>query len=121
MKALGLTWRREIPTERFEPTATFYRDVMGLKEERLEEDFAILRLPVEIFGPSRAGQEQFATGPMVGFRVEDVVGARGGGGRGGRDDRPGTHRRRGGRLVSFRGPDDEVYEIAQLPDAGLRR
>jgi predicted enzyme related to lactoylglutathione lyase len=34
MKALGLAWRREIPTERFEPTAAFYRDVMGLEEER---------------------------------------------------------------------------------------
>jgi hypothetical protein len=31
MKALGLAWRREIPTEHFEPTAAFYRDVMGLK------------------------------------------------------------------------------------------
>jgi hypothetical protein len=80
MKAPGLAWL-EIPKERFEPTVAFCRDdVVGLKEERLEEDFAILRLPgreaVEIFGPSRAGQVQFATGPVVGFRVEDVRGAR---------------------------------------------
>ena len=31
---------------------------------------------VEAFGPSRAGQERFATGPIVGFRVEDVRGTR---------------------------------------------
>jgi len=104
MKALGLAWRREIPTERFEPTAAFYRDVMGLKEERLEEDFAILRPPGGDLWTSRAGREQLATGPMVGLRVEDLVGARGDEGRGGRDHGPGTQRRRGGRLVSFSGP-----------------
>ena len=31
---------------------------------------------VEAFGPSRAGQERFATGPIVGFRVEDDWGVR---------------------------------------------
>jgi len=77
MKAFRLD-RLGIPTERFEPTVAFFRDVMGLEVERLEEDFAILCLlggeVVEVFGPSRARQEQFATGPVVGFRVEEVRG-----------------------------------------------
>ena len=128
MKAPGLAWLG-IPKERFEPTVAFCRDVVGLKEERLEEDFAILRLPgreaVEIFGPSRAGQEPFATGPIVVFRAEDVRGARevmeaaGVECRGGRVHRPGTRRRRGAAWSHFRGPDGKTYEIRQLPDGEL--
>jgi hypothetical protein len=56
------------------------RDVVGLAVERQEGDFAILRLlggeAVEVFGLSLRGAEQFSSGPIVGFRVEDVRGAR---------------------------------------------
>ncbi len=69
-----------VPTDDFGGTVAFFRDVMGLKEEIREGDFAILRLPggeaVEVFGPSLRDQEQFATGPVVGFLVEDVPRAR---------------------------------------------
>ena len=121
MKALGLGWLG-IPTERFEPTFAFFRDVMGLEEERLEEDFTIIRLPggeaVEIFGPSRAGQEQFATGPIVGFRVEDGGGAPGDGGRRGRVHRSGTRRRSGGRLVPLSGTGRQ--DLRDNADPGRR-
>jgi len=123
MKALGLAWPR-IPAERFEPTVAFFRDVVGLEEERLEEDFAILRLPgggaVEIFGPSRAGQEQFATGPIVGFRVEDVRGAREEMEAAGVEFIGPVHAGEGGAAwCHFRGPDGKTYEIMQLPDGEL--
>lgn len=120
MKALGLVWMG-IPTERFEPTVAFFRDVMGLEEERLEGDFAILRLPggeaVEVFGPSHAGQDQFATGPIVGFRVEDVRGAREEMEAAGVEFVGPVHAGEGGAAWShFRGPDGKTYEIVQLPD-----
>lgn len=92
----------------------------------LEEDFAKLRLPggdaVEVFGPSRAGQEQFAAGPVVGFRIGDVRSARGDGGREGRVHRPGARRHSGRRVYPhFRGPNDTTYEIVQLPDDDTAR
>lgn len=53
MKAKGLVWMG-VPTHDFADTVAFFRDVMGLKEESGEGDFAILRLPggqaVEVFG-----------------------------------------------------------------------
>ena len=65
---------------------------------------------VEGFGPSRVGQEQFATGPIVGFRVEDVGGAV-------FEFVGPVHDGEGGAAWShFRGPDGKNYEIMQLPD-----
>jgi predicted enzyme related to lactoylglutathione lyase len=123
MKAFGLAWLG-IPTERFEPTVAFFRDVMGLEVERLEEDFAILRLPggevVEVFGPSRARQEQFAAGPVVGFRVEEVRGAREEMEAAGVEFIGPVHTGEAGAAWShFRGPDGKVYEIMQRSDGGL--
>ncbi len=66
-----------VPTRHFAETVVFFRDVLGLEAER--ED-AVLRLPsgeaVEVFGPELADAEQFVTGPVVGFEVEDVREAR---------------------------------------------
>lgn len=120
MRSLGLAWLG-IPTERFEPTVAFFRDVLGLEVEILEEDFAKLRLPggdaVEVFGPSRAGQEQFAAGPVVGFRVEDVQDAREEMEAAGIEFIGPIHTGEGGGAWShFRGPNDTTYEIVQLPD-----
>ena len=79
MEALRPVWVG-VPTEDFGGTVAFFHEVMGLGLGRLEEDFAGLHLrgggAVEVFGPSFLGQAQFATGPAVGFQVEDVAGAR---------------------------------------------
>lgn len=125
MKALGLGWLG-IPTERFDPTVAFFRDVMGLEVEILEEDFAKLRLPggdvVEVFGPSRAGQEQFAAGPVVGFQVEDAGDARGELEAAGVEFIGPVHAGEGGGAWShFRGPNDTTYEILQLPHGEIPR
>ena len=79
MNAQRLVWLG-VPTQNFDAAVTFFRDIMGLDIEHLENDFAILRLPggeaVEVFGPTFQQQAQFATGPVVGFQVADVRQAR---------------------------------------------
>jgi hypothetical protein len=79
VEAKGLVWIG-VPTDDFGGTVAFFRDVMGLEEESRDVDFAILRLPggeaVEVFSPSFRGEEQFSTGQVVGFRVNDVTRAR---------------------------------------------
>jgi predicted enzyme related to lactoylglutathione lyase len=113
-----------VPTDDFEATVAFFRDVMGVKEEIREEDFAVLRLPggetVEVFGPSLRGQEQFATGPVVGFLVDDASTAREEMEARGVDFVGPMHVGDPGRAWShFRGPDGKVYEITQVPDGEL--
>jgi len=114
-----------VPTDDCGGTVASFRDVMGLKEEIREGDFAILRLPsgeaVEAFGSSLRDQEQFATGPVVGFLVEDVPRAR--------EDMEAE----GVEFVSpvrasdadadrahYRGSDGKVYEITQVPEEEAR-
>lgn len=124
MKALGLAWLG-IPTDDFEGTVAFLRDVLGLTVEREDEDFAILRLPdgeaVEVFGPAQRDAEQFSTGPVVGFRVDDVRHAREEMEARGVEFVGPVHEVDGGTAWShFRGPSGKVYEITRVPDDGPR-
>lgn len=124
IKANGLIWMG-VPTDDFGGTVAFFRDVMGLEEESREEDFAILRMPggeaVEVFGPSFRDHEQFATGPVVGFLVEDVAGTRKEMEAQGVAFVGPVHAGDAGAAWShFRGPDGKVYEITQVPDGELR-
>ncbi len=79
MKIRGIAWLGTRTTE-FEATARFFGETMGLPAEHEEPDFAVFRLPngdkVEVFGPSDRAHEHFTTGPVAGFLVEDVEGAR---------------------------------------------
>ncbi len=79
MKAKGLVWLGT-RTRRFDDTARFFRDTLGLHAEHEERDFAVYRLPngdaVEVFGPGDTDHEHFATGPVVEFLVNDVREAR---------------------------------------------
>ncbi len=79
MEAKGLAWLGT-KTRRFEETAGFFGKTMGLKKEHEEPDFAVFKLPngdtVEVFGPGERGHDHFSTGPVVGFLVDDVSGAR---------------------------------------------
>ena len=120
MKALKLVWMG-VPTEDFERSVAFFCDVMGLEVQHLEEDFAVLRLAgegtVEVFGPSFREQPQFATGPVVGFQVEDVAGSREEMEAKGVEFVVFVHSGEKGALWShFKGPDGKVYEITQVPD-----
>jgi len=119
MKALGLAWLG-VPTDDFEGTVSFFRDVLGLAVERQDGDFAILRLPdgevVEVFGPSRRGAEQFSSGPVVGFLVEDVRGAREEMEARGVEFIGPVHTGDAGVAWShFRGPGGSVFEITHRP------
>jgi len=107
-------------TDNAEPAVAFFRDVLGLRPERLGADFWMAKLPdggkVEIFGPRSAVNRHFDSGPVVGFLVEDV--------------RAATEELRaadveillepeadqwGNAWVHFRAPDGNIYELTQDP------
>jgi catechol 2,3-dioxygenase-like lactoylglutathione lyase family enzyme len=92
----GLGWLG-VRTERFEETARFFRNVMGLQQIRQESDLAGFAFPdgteVEVWRPEEEFHAFFGTGPVVGFRVGPV------------------QRSEKAAWVHFRGPDGNVYEI----------
>jgi predicted enzyme related to lactoylglutathione lyase len=75
----GLVWVGT-RTEYFEEMVAFYRDTLRLSLHHEEGEFAIFRLPdgskAEVFGPSDTEHTHFSTGPVAGFLVDDVDGAR---------------------------------------------
>jgi catechol 2,3-dioxygenase-like lactoylglutathione lyase family enzyme len=103
-----------------EPTVAFFREVLELPLELDSPGFWMLKLPdggkVEIFGPDNPVNRHFTTGPVVGFRVDDVHAAvaelRSAGVEilleSEVDDS-------GNAWVHFRAPDDNVYELTQDP------
>jgi catechol 2,3-dioxygenase-like lactoylglutathione lyase family enzyme len=124
LNAKRLDWMG-VPTRHFAEIVACFRDVLGLEAEREDADFAVLRLPsgeaVEVFGPELAGAEQFATGPVVGFEVEDVREAREEMEAKGVEFLGPVHDGDPAAAWShFRGPDGKVYEITQIPDGELR-
>ncbi len=117
MKAQGLSWLGT-RTRRFDETVRFFGGTLGLRVEHEEPDFAVFRLPngdtVEVFGPGDRDHEHFATGPVVGFLVDDVEAAR--------SELEGagipfigpvhTHED-GGSWSHFVGPDGNIYELTK--------
>jgi catechol 2,3-dioxygenase-like lactoylglutathione lyase family enzyme len=69
-------------TEKFDETAAFFRDVLGLSLHYEERGFAMFRLPaadrdfVEVFAADRPEVAFLGTGPVVGLLVDDIVEAR---------------------------------------------
>ena len=116
MKAKGLNWLGT-RTDRYEEMIGFLHDVLGLEVRHKGEDFAILELQdgthVEVFGPGEKEHTFITTGPVVGFKVDDVRAARKEMEAAGVEfldaevqtfkDSSWTH---------FRGPDGNVYQIA---------
>jgi hypothetical protein len=115
MRLLGVSWIG-IRTERFGEMVAFFTR-LGLSPLIEEPDFAMFQLgdgdQVEVFGPAVESQAHFTTGPVAGFRVEDIVAAT-------KELEAagavllGTLRREGrSAWQHFRGPDGNVYEINQ--------
>jgi catechol 2,3-dioxygenase-like lactoylglutathione lyase family enzyme len=75
MEVRGLGWLG-IRTRRFEETATFFREVMGLETVRQECDVVGFRFPdgaeMEVWRPEDEFHGSFGAGPVVGFLVDDV-------------------------------------------------
>jgi catechol 2,3-dioxygenase-like lactoylglutathione lyase family enzyme len=114
MEVKGLGWLG-IRTERFEETAQFFRDVMGLEVTWRERDVVGFRFPdgteMEVWRPEDDFHNFFTTGPVVGFRVDDIDEARA------RMEATGikfigpVQRSGDASWNHFRGPDGNVYEI----------
>ena len=114
----GLAWLGT-RTERFNELVSFYREVMGLELDHEEPDFTVFKLSdgskVEVFGPSDEGHRHFDTGPVVGFRVDDIDATRA------RLEAAGTEfigpvqhwAPSGESWTHFRAPDGNVYELIQ--------
>lgn len=113
MDIRGLGWSGT-RTDHAEALADFYQGVLGLDLVYTEPQFWVFELPdgqhVEVFGRHYPGKEHFATGPMVGFEVTDLVEA------------VAELRAAGIELLGepgptwqhFRGPDGNVYELVAL-------
>lgn len=114
MELTGLKWFGT-RTEKFEETVSFFRDVMKLKVIEKGESFAWFRFPngdeVEIFGIDEPDHTHFTTGPVIGFGVTDIEGARRELEAAGIKFVGTIHREQGGRWSHFYGPDGNVYEI----------
>jgi len=110
----GLGWLG-IRTERFEETARFFREVMGLEETRRERDVVGFAFPdgaeMEVWRAEDEFHSFFGAGPVVGLRVDGVEEARAGMEAAGVEFLGPVQR--SGRAVwsQFRGPGGNVYEI----------
>lgn len=92
-----------------------YRDVMGLEPLQKDETSQRFRLEngteVHVYGSKDEDHDFFGAGPVVGFLVDDVVGARAKMEQAGIEfigdiQRSGTHT-----WNHFRTPDETIYEI----------
>ena len=114
MEVKGLGWLG-IRTERFEETAQFFRDVMGLEVTRQERDVVGFGFPdgteMEVWRPEYEFHAFFGTGPVVGFRVYDVDEARAKLVAEDVEFLTPIQRSKGAAWTHFRGPDGNVYEI----------
>jgi catechol 2,3-dioxygenase-like lactoylglutathione lyase family enzyme len=119
VKIIKLAWVGT-RTENFQPTADFFRDILGLPPDLDLPGFRMLKLPdgskVEVFGPATEINRHFTTGPVAGFLVDDLAAAA-------------TELRTAGVEIllhtdtdetgnawaHFRAPDGNIYELTQDP------
>jgi predicted enzyme related to lactoylglutathione lyase len=118
MQIQGVSWVG-IRTEQFEEVVGFFRR-LGLAPCIEARDFVMFKLPdgdqIEVFGPSMTSHAHFVTGPVVGFRVPDVVTTRAELEAAGAELIGRVHREGGSAWQHFRGPDGNIYEInSSLP------
>lgn len=116
MKAKALNWLGT-RTDRYEETVRFLQEVLGLEVQHKGKDFAILALEdgthVEVFGPGEEEHMFMTTGPVVGFKVDDVRAARNEMEAAGIEFLdPEVQTYQTSSWTHFRGPDGNVYQIA---------
>ena len=79
MHVKGLSWLG-LRTNQFEEMVTFFRDVLGMQPIRDEPEIFGFQLidgtQMELYRPEEEFHTFFTTGPVVAFRVGDVVAAR---------------------------------------------
>ena len=114
MEVIGLSWVGT-RTERFEETARFFGEVMGIERDEEQPGFVSFKTPggekVEVFDTDEPEHDFMTTGPAVGFAVTDVDGARSELEAAGIEFMESTQREGDFRWAHFRGPDGNIYEI----------
>ena len=125
MKVEGLGWLG-IRTERFEETARFFQEVMGLEETRRERDVVGFAFPdgaeMEVWRPEDEFHSFFGAGPVVGFRVDGVGAARAEMEAAGVEFLGQSQRSEGAAWSHFRGPDGKsTRSSAGVRTAACRR
>jgi catechol 2,3-dioxygenase-like lactoylglutathione lyase family enzyme len=120
VRVLGIRWLGT-PTQRYQETVAFAKDVLGLTLRSEQEDFAVFATEngdvYEVFGPRGiADGHEFMVAPVAGFEVDDVVAARREmEAKGIRFIGP-VHEGTSSAWSHFHGPDGHVYELtAQRP------
>lgn len=114
IKGLGWLGTR---TERYSELVAFYRDGMRLELVREDEGMAVFELPdgskVEVFAPAEPHHLHFTTGPVAGFLVDDIEGARRALERAGAEflGPIQTWEPTGEAWSHFRAPDGNIYEL----------
>lgn len=116
MKVTGLGWAGT-KTAKDTDMVSFLTEVMGMDAHEASPGLHVFCMPdgsyFEVFGPEDEAHEHFTTGPVIGFRVDDL------------DDAVETLDIAGVQLLGgqryhsghgwmhFRGPDGNVYEVFQ--------
>jgi catechol 2,3-dioxygenase-like lactoylglutathione lyase family enzyme len=121
MKVLGIDWLG-VRTEESREMLQMFQEVMGLKVVHREDEneFIVLQTSegdrVELYGPKSKYNTHFAEAPVVGFRVDDIEGAREELKAKGIELIGEINRGRGGSAWQhFRGPDGNLYELDYDP------
>ena len=98
----------------------FYQDVMGLHlVHRCDRDHAVFRTDngdyVALYGPLTGRYDLFSAGPVVGFRVGNIVAAKAEMESQGVAFLGPIHSKENGRwkYAHYRGPDGNIYEIVE--------
>lgn len=114
MEVTGLSWVGT-RTERFEETARFFGEVMGIERDDEQPGFVSFKSPrgdkVEVFDTDESEHDFMTTGPAVGFAVLDIDEARSELEAAGIEFMAPTQREGDFRWAHFRGPDGNIYEI----------
>jgi hypothetical protein len=80
MKIKGIAWGGT-KTSKYEASAKFFKDVLGLTPKNTEVDVTVFQLPngdlFEVIGPTQAVElNELVSGPKIDFLVDDVAAAR---------------------------------------------
>ena len=102
-------------TSEYSAMVAFLQGVLGLTTSQEGSDFAAFQLPegdtFEVFGPADQAHGHFATGPVVGFVVDDLTAAVRELEAAGVEVLGGQVDARGAGWCHFRAPDGNVYEL----------